>query len=44
MNTCDSAGVMNPSLGANCPVTVVSVVPLCVTVSVTLATPSSVPV
>ena len=44
MNTCSAAGVTNHDLGTNCPVTRVSVVPLCVTVSVTLATPSFVPV
>ena len=40
MYTCSSLGVMNPSLGATCHVTDVSVVPLCVTVTVSLPIPS----
>ena len=35
---------MNHDLGANCAVTRVSVVPLCVAVTISLATPSFVPV
>ena len=44
INTCFSSGVTNHDLGANCAVTRVSVVPLCVAVTVSLATPSFVPV
>ena len=40
MNTCLASGVINPSLGTNAHVTYVSVVPLCVTVTVSLGVPS----
>ena len=44
INICFASGVTNHDLGANCAVTRVSVVPLCVAVTVSLATPSFVPV
>ena len=40
MNISLASGVMNPSFGANAHVTVVSVVHVCVTVTVSLAIPS----